>query len=141
MTIFPKHFTLFISQGICLDKTKQNLGIRSSRPEVLCNITKKTLAQAFSCEFCELSKNTYSYKTPSSGCFSGVLWFVSQKMRITISANLFLIAILLHIIALPWDIDHKLKTRVFHFKLIHPCSWIHIILASHYLPVQTHHNF
>ena len=25
---------------------------------------KKTLAQVFSCEFCEVSKNTYSYKTP-----------------------------------------------------------------------------
>ena len=29
---------------------------------------------------------------------------------------------------------------IFHFKLIHSCSWIHIILVSHYLPVQTHHN-
>ena len=25
---------------------------------------KKTLAQVFSCEFCEVSKNTYSYRTP-----------------------------------------------------------------------------
>ena len=25
---------------------------------------KKTRAQVFSCEFCEVSKNTYSYKTP-----------------------------------------------------------------------------
>ena len=31
---------------------------------------------------------------------------------------------------------------VFDFKLIHPCSWIHITLNSHHLPVQTHHiNF
>ena len=30
--------------------------------------------------------------------------------------------------------------NIFHFKLIHPCSWIYIILVSHYLPVQTHHN-
>ena len=30
--------------------------------------------------------------------------------------------------------------NIFHFKLIHPCSWIHIILVSHYLPVQTHNN-
>ena len=27
--------------------------------------------------------------------------------------------------------------RVFHFKLIHPCSWKLIILVSHYLSVQT----
>ena len=25
---------------------------------------KETLAQLFSCEFCEISKNTFSYKTP-----------------------------------------------------------------------------
>ena len=30
-----------------------------------CNfIKKKTLAQVFSCEFCEISKNTFSYRTP-----------------------------------------------------------------------------
>ena len=56
---------------------------RSSRPEVLrlvlrcrgvqrscrldaCNfIQKETLAQVFSCEFCEISKNTFSSRTPS----------------------------------------------------------------------------
>ena len=30
-----------------------------------CNlILKKSLAQMFSCEFCEISKNTFSYRTP-----------------------------------------------------------------------------
>ena len=28
----------------------------------------------------------------------------------------------------------------FDFKLSHQCIWIHMILISHYLPVQTHHN-
>ena len=28
------------------------------------NKVEKTLAQVFSCEFCEISKNTFSYKTP-----------------------------------------------------------------------------
>ena len=28
-------------------------------------IKKETLAQVFSCEFCEISKNTFSYRTPS----------------------------------------------------------------------------
>ena len=29
-----------------------------------CNVIKKeTLAQVFSCEFCEISKNTFSYRT------------------------------------------------------------------------------
>ena len=27
-------------------------------------IKKEALAQVFSCEFCEISKNTFSYKTP-----------------------------------------------------------------------------
>ena len=26
---------------------------------------------------------------------------------------------------MPWDINHKLKTRVFHFNLIHPINWRH----------------
>ena len=31
----------------------------------VCNlIKKKTLAQVFSCEFCDFSKNTYFYRTP-----------------------------------------------------------------------------
>ena len=33
--------------------------------KVACNFIKReTLAQVFSCEFCEISKNTYSYRTP-----------------------------------------------------------------------------
>ena len=30
----------------------------------MCSIKKETLAQVFSCEFCEISKNTFSYRTP-----------------------------------------------------------------------------
>ena len=41
---------------------------RSNYPEMFnpeaCNFTKKeTLAQAFFCEFCEISKNTFYYRT------------------------------------------------------------------------------
>ena len=33
-----------------------------------CNVIKKeTLAQAFSREFCKISKNTFSYRTPPVG--------------------------------------------------------------------------
>ena len=31
--------------------------------------TKETLAQAFSCEFCEISKNTFFYRTPPDDGF------------------------------------------------------------------------
>ena len=43
---------------------------RSSRPEVFCKKgatllkKKESLTQVFSCEFCEISKNTFSYRTP-----------------------------------------------------------------------------
>ena len=29
-------------------------------------LLKKTLVQVFSCEFCEISKNTFRYRTPAS---------------------------------------------------------------------------
>ena len=36
-----------------------------------CNFIKKeTLAQVFSCEFCEISKNTFSYRTPPRAAFA-----------------------------------------------------------------------
>ena len=41
--------------------------VRSSRPEVFYKkgvVEKETLAQVFSCEFCEISKNTFSCRTP-----------------------------------------------------------------------------
>ena len=41
--------------------THKNLEIKTGA----CNFIKKeTLAQVFSCEFCEISKNTFFYKTP-----------------------------------------------------------------------------
>ena len=33
-------------------------------PEACDFIKKETLAQILSCEFCEISKNTFSYRTP-----------------------------------------------------------------------------
>ena len=34
------------------------------RPQDCNFIKKETLAQIFSCEFCEISKDTFSYRTP-----------------------------------------------------------------------------
>ena len=37
-----------------------------------CNfIKKKTLTQVFSCEFCKISKNTFSYRTPPVAILAG----------------------------------------------------------------------
>ena len=98
------------------------------------------------CLFCYTARTgLFSTISPNITCFTelwicldktkqkpGVLSFVSQKSRTEISANF----IYLHIITLPWYMNHKSKTHVFHFKLIHSCGWIHIILASYYLLVQ-----
>ena len=35
-----------------------------ARPEASNFIKKETLAQVFSCEFCKISKNTFSHRTP-----------------------------------------------------------------------------
>ena len=41
-------------------------GIETKQLFEACNFIKKeALAQVFSCEFCEISKNTFSYKTPT----------------------------------------------------------------------------
>ena len=41
---------------------------------------KKTLAQVFSCEFCKISKNTFSYRTaPVAGSLNGS-WFCKQPI-------------------------------------------------------------
>ena len=38
--------------------------------EIDCNFIKKeTMAQVFSCEFCEIFKNTFFYRTPLDDCF------------------------------------------------------------------------
>ena len=39
-------------------------------------IKKETLAQVFSCEFCEISKNTFSYRTPLGGTVTATGTFI-----------------------------------------------------------------
>ena len=39
------------------------------RPKACSFIKKETLAQAFSCQFCEISKNIFSYRTPPVATF------------------------------------------------------------------------
>ena len=48
-------------------------------PESLFNFIKKeTLAQVFSCEFCEISKNTFSFRTPPVA--ASIDWNVARKL-------------------------------------------------------------
>ena len=76
-----------------------------------CNFIKKeTLAQVFSCEFREISKNTFFYRTPRGDCFRACfravtaessvsqskvfrmqsLWY-SSRSKVVIKLNLFLL--------------------------------------------------
>ena len=55
----------------CYDKNSRQT-LTNHRPEACSFIKKETLAQAFSCEFCEIYKNTFCYRTPLVAA-SGVL--------------------------------------------------------------------
>ena len=63
--------------------------LRSSRLEVFCKksvpIYKETLPQMFSCEFCEICKNTFSYRTPpvATSQFYTVLKFDVGRNQLT----------------------------------------------------------
>ena len=54
-----KNFAKFIGKA-CATQSFFNKGA-GLRPETL---LKKTLAHVFSCEFCEISKNIFLYRTP-----------------------------------------------------------------------------
>ena len=69
-----RNFAKFTGKHLC-----QNLffnKVAALRPAAL--LKKETLAQEFSCEFCEISKNTFSYRTPPVAA-SGYLLLSSVK--------------------------------------------------------------
>ena len=83
----------------------------------------------------------YEYVSNKSKQKHGLLSFTWQKVAISADFVYFEIQSYLHIITLRWNIiDYKFNTRAFVFKLIYPYSWIHMTLASHQSPAQTHHN-
>ena len=46
-----------------------------------CNFLKKeTLAQVFFCEFCKISKNTFSYRTPPVAASAYIMKFFSNRL-------------------------------------------------------------
>ena len=57
-----------------------------------------------------------------------MLSIISEKIRTALSANLLLKSILSSLSYLAWDINHKIQTPVFHFKLIHPRNYSQISL-------------
>ena len=67
--LYDKNVATFMLQ-ICYDKNSKPWQIIGLGPATL--LRKKTLAQVFSCEFCEIYKNTFYYRTPLVAA-SGVL--------------------------------------------------------------------
>ena len=62
ISLFSFHFSVEMKQARNLqEKTRE----RSETVTSACKFIKKeTLPQVFSCEFCEISKNTFSNRTP-----------------------------------------------------------------------------
>ena len=54
-----RNFAKFTGKHLCQSLIFNN--VASLRPATL--LKKQTLAQGFSCEICEISKKTYSYRT------------------------------------------------------------------------------
>ena len=52
-------------------------------------LLKETLAQVFSCEFCKISKSTFSYRTPPVAAFENkiIRRYLSLKILVTEEAD------------------------------------------------------
>ena len=57
-----RNFTKFTGKHLCESLFFNK--VAGLRPEAFNFIKNIILAQGFSCEFCEISKNTFSYRTP-----------------------------------------------------------------------------
>ena len=68
--LYDKNIATFMLQ-LCYDKNSRQTLV-NHRLEACNFIKKETLAQVFSCEFCEIYKNTFYYRTPLVAA-SGVL--------------------------------------------------------------------
>ena len=68
--LYDKNIATFMLQ-LCYDKNSRQT-LANHRLEACNSIKKETLAQVFSCEFCEIYKNTFYYRTPLVAA-SGVL--------------------------------------------------------------------
>ena len=87
-------------ENTCARVSFLNKGLR---PATL--FKKETLAQVFSCEFCKISKNIFSYRTPLVAA-SGLNFFLQQFFKF--SRNIFTSFSLLYISKLYKFLDLKL---------------------------------
>ena len=69
--LYDKNVATFMLQ-LCSDKNNSRQTLANHTPGACNFIKKETLAQVLSCEFCEIYKNTFYYRTPLVAA-SGVL--------------------------------------------------------------------
>ena len=67
-----RNFAKFTGKHLCQSRFLNKVPVL--RPATL---LKKTMAQVFSCEFCEIFKNTFLYRTPPDDCF----WNLSRLIN------------------------------------------------------------
>ena len=65
--LYDKNVATFMMQ-LCYDKDSRQI-LANHRPEACNFIKKETLTQVFSCEFYEIYKNTFYYRTPLVAAF------------------------------------------------------------------------
>ena len=59
---------------------------------------KETMAQVFSCEFCEISKNTFSYRTPLVAASEPLIWTFFTQYFLSFFSHIFQLPFILS----PW---------------------------------------
>ena len=59
------YISLYFNISLYEEAVAQTCSVKKVFEIKVCNVIKiETLAQVFSCEFCEVSKKTFSYRTP-----------------------------------------------------------------------------
>ena len=82
--LYDKNIATFMLQ-LCYDKNSRQT-LANHRLEACNFIKKETLAQVFSCKFCEIYKNTFSYRTPLVAA-SGLISLEAINLKITKQNN------------------------------------------------------
>ena len=75
--MIPKSNSCHIYLKICITIQFEGTDYEYNRPEACNFIEKDTLAQVFSCEFYETSKNTFFFRIPLDDFFWTMLIFAS----------------------------------------------------------------
>ena len=107
LTNFAKFTGKHLCQRLFFNK------VAGLRPQACNFIKKESLAQMFSCEFCEISKNTFSYRTPP------VAASISHKNSIFIEIyNSFIEPFQTNFVISYYEINKALKKYIgYNFKI------------------------